>query len=483
MNIASTFPTLFPNIQRYTPLLQSYSQPTSTNSSERDLKAQQPPTHQHAASTTITMFTRNEIERAFLLHRPDLIKTMSLPIQRLPAFQSIGPKLSSLVRFELSGITWQFNLGPAIEFLQQHAQLFGTIRELRMAGPNDVRVMQKPKIHQIVKAIKHPKLFDLSRYKEASRDLNSYEIQNVGTLEKLLFDLDFVPVPQSSLPSQPSAISVLNPIQSSVVTAATQSQIQDEISPGQSDNTLGLIQQCTNLSTLHIGVQSPTGFSWAVDRYKNDPRSVQQFKVLHLSSNRTAIVKQAIEDCVYAFQDSLEDLKGVSLKLSAMTTSLSNMDTTFGWSWPLNRLSVLSLKGELAVWFDFESLRYCPKLTELHLNLLPYSPPKIDHLEKVSLASQLTVLSLLGRWILTDRIIDNLAKGLQRLKTLTMDGCECNTATQLYLTPKGLTSGLDKMKQLQKLDVNLFGQIEAEMREYRVSRPELEIRIQSDATE
>ncbi|KAF9353185.1 hypothetical protein BGX26_009021 [Mortierella sp. AD094] len=422
------------------------------------------------------MFTRNEIERTFLLHRPDLIKTISLPIQRLAAFQSIGPLLSSLVRFELYGISWHFNLDPAIEFLQQHSQLFGTIRELKMAGPNDVKVMQKPKIHRIMKAIKNPKLIDLSRYKEATRDLNSYEIQNVSSLEQLLFDLEFVPLPQSSVHTQSNAISIpLDPTQSSVATAAPPPpEIQAGVSLVQGDDTLGLIQQCANLTTLQIGVQSPTGFAWAVDRYNNDPTSLQQFKVLRLSSNRTVAVKQVLEDCVYAFRDSLEDLKGISLKLSPVVPSLSKMETTFGWSWPLNRLSVLSLKGELAVWFDLESLRFCPRLAELHLNLLPYSPPTVEHLEKVAIASQLSVLSLMGRWILTDRALDKLGKSLQKLKRLTLEGCECNVAMRPGLTTRGLTNGLDKMKGLRRLEIDLVGRIEAAMREYRESRPGLD---------
>ncbi|KAF9164741.1 hypothetical protein BGX20_000838 [Mortierella sp. AD010] len=426
------------------------------------------------------MFTRNEIERKFLLHRPDLIKTISLPIQRLAAFQSIGPLLSSLVRFELYGISWHFNLGPAIEFLQQHSRLFGTIRELKMAGPNDVKVMQKPKIHQIMKAIRNPKLIDLSRYKEATRDLNSYEIQNLSSLEQLLFDLDFVPLPQSSVHTQSNVVS--DPTQSSMVTAAPQppTEIQAGAPLAQSDNTLSLIRQCPNLTTLQIGVQSPTGFAWAVDRYDNDPTSLQQFKVLRLSSNRAVTVKQALEDCVYAFRNSLEDLTGISLKLSPVVPSLSKMETTFGWSWPLNRLSVLSLKGELAVWFDLESLKFCPRLTELYLNLLPYSPSTVEHLEKIAIASQLSVLSLMGRWILTDKALGMFGESLQKLKSLTLENCECNVAMRPTLTAYGLTNGLDKMKELKRLEVDLDRQVEAAMREYRESRPGLDICIRSD---
>ncbi|KAF9110826.1 hypothetical protein BGX27_005839 [Mortierella sp. AM989] len=465
MNLSSTFPILFPNIQRYSP-------PKSQDLRQLHQVQQQP-----FVNTTISTFTRNEIERAFLLHRPDLIKTISLPIQRLAAFQSIGSKLSSLVRFELYGISWHFNLDPAIEFVQQHSKLFGTIRELKMAGPNDVKVMQKPKIHGIMKAIKYPKLIDLSRYKEAARDLNSFEIQNVQSLEQLLFDLEFIPKPQSSMPN---TIAITPTQTSKTLTAASQSQIQDGTLPVQDDHTLGLIRQCTNLTTLHIGVQSPTGFAWAVDHYNSDPSSLQRFKILHLSSDQTAAVKQVLEDCVYAFRDSLEDLKGVSLKLSPMTPSPSKMEATFGWSRPLNRLSVLSLKGELAVWFDLESLRFCPKLSELHLNLLPYSPPQIEYLEKIAIATQLTVLSLTGRWILTDRVMVKLGEGLQKLKRLDMGGCEYNTAAHPSLTPQGLTSGLDKMKELRRIEADLGLQIETVFRTYRASRPGLEIFLRSD---
>ncbi|KAI8597487.1 hypothetical protein EDD21DRAFT_385337 [Dissophora ornata] len=463
MNLSSTFPIVFPNIQRYLP---SHSLASSVSPSLQ------------LGNTTITMFTRNEIERAFLLHRPALVKTISLPIQRLAAFQSIWPKLSSLVRFELYGVSWHFNLDPAIEFLQQHSRLFGTIRELKMAGPNDVRLLQKPSLHRIMKAIKCPKVIDLSRYKEATKDLNSFEIQNVSGLEQLLFDLEFVPLPQS--PSSPvfePPESILSNTTTGILTAATSSQIKDGAQRGhrQEDHTLDLIRQCTNLTTLQIGVQTPNAFSWAVDRYDADPSSLQQLKALHLSSNRTVTVQKVLEDCVYAFRDTLEDLKGVALKLSAVAPSLSESDASFGWSWPLNRLSVLSLKGELAVWFDFESLKYCPKLSELYLTLHPYSPPEFDHLDKVSLATQLTTLSFVGRWILSDGLMSKLGGSLQRLKDLKVDGCDVDA-----LTRYGLINALDRMKALKRVNVDLGQRIEAAMREYRTLRTGLEIFPQPD---
>ncbi|KAG0289369.1 hypothetical protein BGZ96_007066 [Linnemannia gamsii] len=411
------------------------------------------------------MFTRNEIERTLLLHHPGRIKTISLPIQRLAAFESVGPYLSSLVRFELFGVSWHFNLDPAIAFLQQHSQLFGTIRELKLAGPNDVRLLQKPSLHSIMKVIKNPKVIDLSRYKEATKDLNSYEFQNRDYLEQLLFDLDFVPLP---LPS-PSPPSPLNP------TLATTSFLREPHHVQDLDHSVDLIRTCPRLTTLQIGIQSPTAFKWAVARYDSDPSTMQQLATLHLSSNKTSTVKIALEDCVYAFRDTLEDLKGIALRLSPVDPALSKNPPYFGWTWPLHRLTILSLRGELAGWFDMNSLKLCPKLTEFHLTLYPYSPVKVNYLENIVLAPDLRVLSLVGRWILTDHLLSILGDGLPQLKTLTVDGCENEE-----LTSEGLFGGLDKMKALKTVEVELGQRVEGLMREYRVAQPGLCIRMRSD---
>ncbi|KAG0365687.1 hypothetical protein BGZ54_006305 [Gamsiella multidivaricata] len=416
------------------------------------------------------MFTRNEIERKLLLHRPECIRTISLPIQRLVAFQSIGSKLSGLVRFELYGISWHFNLDPAIEFLQEHSRLFGTIRELKMAGPNDVRVMQKPTLHKIIKLIKHPKVIDLSRYKEATRDLNTFEFQDISSLEQLLFDLDFVPAPQSPAPAHQNTDATQTQTLSFVGTTAAPPRISDAGLVTQNDRALDLIRRCANLRTLHIGVQNSTAFSWAVDRYNADPSSLQSIKVLHLSSHRPTTAKQLVQDCAYAFRDSLEDLKGVALKLSAVVPSPS--ETWFGWSWTLGRLTTLSLKGELAVWFDMESLAYCPKLTELNLTLHPYSPPRVDHLEKVVMAPHLKVLSLVGRWILTDRVMDKLGGGLEQLQRLVVDKCDSDA-----LTVDGFIRGLDKMRALRVVEIELGERTEEVIRECRATQTGLGIHV------
>ncbi|KAG0250460.1 hypothetical protein BG011_008332 [Mortierella polycephala] len=224
----------------------------------------------------------------------------------------------------------------------------------------------------------------------------------------------------------------------------------------QLSRNLNLIQQCPNLSTFQMGVQFPTAFSWARDTFLHTPLSLQRFKVLHLSAGRAATIKQVLEDCIFAFRHSLEDLKGVALNLSIIVqpnipqASLS----TFGWSWPLNRLSVLYLKGELAV---------C---------LQPYSPPKEDHLEKLVLVQGLKVLKLIGRWTLSDKTMVMLGGGLSELKQLTIDGCQVDALTAMELK-RGLNS-------LKRLEIKLGPDVDAAMRDYQRTRPELDIYMRSD---
>ncbi|KAG0353600.1 hypothetical protein BG005_007136 [Podila minutissima] len=452
MNLSSTFPIIFPNIQQYSP-------PSSSQSL--------------LLNTTITMFTRNEIEKRFLLHQPDQIKTVSLPIQRFAAFKPIVAQLCGLVRFELLGVSWHFDLTPAIDFVHQHSDMYGTIRELKMTGPHDVRALQKPTLIEMVKAIRHPRELDLSRYKEATKDLNSYEFQNIAGVETLLFNLDYIP-PVSASPStlQPnfpppgpafaSVVNSLNPHHRGLglLDSSTDRTLDEQ------DNSLRVVQACTGLRHLQIGVNSATAFSWALDKFNTDPDSVMPLQVLHISSNTTAIIKRALEDCLRAFQYTLRDLKGISLKLSAAPL----LNPSFGWDWPLNHLTTLSLKGELAVWFDMRSLEFCPKLQELNLTLHPFSPPDPDHLSKVVLAPHLKTLSLVGRWSMTDSVIAHFGAGLLRLEKLVLDRCQCDD-----LSVDGLLQGLDQMTQLKTLQVALEECFESALKKYGLSRPELKI--------
>ncbi|KAF9436046.1 hypothetical protein BGZ76_004957 [Entomortierella beljakovae] len=441
---------------------------------------------------TITKFTRNEIEKTLLVHCPDLVKTISLPIQKLPDFQSMGPMLSTLACLELYGITWHYNLEHAVEFVRQHSQLFGTIQTVKLSGPNDTKILKKPRIHNLLKYIKHPKTINLSRFKEAARDLNTFEFQNLQGLEQLIFDLDYVPQPfiqsqLSPIPLAAAATAGTNSISSqssgAMTTTAMQPQIQNDVLLNQDNYTLDMIQKCTNLTTLHIGVREPTGFAWARDLYKNDPDSLPKLKTLHVSSNRTMDAKQILEDCVYAFQDTIQDFKGVSLKLSPL---VPDIDTKFGLTQPLNQLTILSLKGELAAWFDLESLGYCPKLRELHLNLLPYSPPDLDHLSKISNtnATQLKVLSLFGRWTLSDNIMDLLGDSLQNLERLDLVGCECSLKASYNqhkrLTEQGLERNLKKLKNLARLEVDLPDRLEEMLKRYSAEHPRPLIRVLSE---
>ncbi|KAK3818740.1 MAG: hypothetical protein J3Q66DRAFT_338371 [Benniella sp.] len=482
MNLLSIFPVLFPNIQRYSPppstLSNTMSKPNlqSTGQQQRHQKPE--------PRASPAMFTRNEIERTFLLHRPETIRTVSLPIQRLTAFPSIELHLAGLVRFELLGISWKFDLGPAIEFVRQHTRLYGTIRELKMAGPNDVRVMQKPKLHEIIQAIKHPRVLDLSRYREAVVDLNSFKIQNVDRLEELYFDTEYT---KRLAPGPPAFPATENSATTPVVVAAAASaptplpiQHEEGARPKEEgekkmegEGEFALIQECLGLTTLQTVVQTSTAFSWAVKSYDCGPASTHlRPKVLFLSASRVSTAQQAVEDCVYAFRDSLEDLKGVSLGLSPVTTSDSVRPPSFGWSWPLTRLSVLSLQGELATRFDMESLRFCPRLIEFRLRLHPHPPTRADFLEKISLAPELKVFSLNGLWIVTDSVMEHLGDGLPKLQSLTMTGCECSA-----LTSSGLKQGLNKMKALKRATLDLGEKWEAVIdEEYRVERPGLEIR-------
>ncbi|KAG0346274.1 hypothetical protein BG004_002027 [Podila humilis] len=431
MNLASTFPIVFPDIQKHRDRLPQHVQ------------------QQMLANSTITIYTRNEIEKSFLLHQPHhRVKTVSMPIQRFPAFQSTLDRLCGLVRLELMGISWAFDLNSLIEFLRNHSNLYGTIRELKMVGPNDVRAVKKTPLHGVVRSVPHLRELDLSRYKEATKDLNDYEFQNIANVEKLLFNLEYIPpVTDSSLVKD-----------------------RQEWSSGEKslcdcgDDSLHGIQNCTGLKHLEIGINSSTAFRWALDRFNANSEKLPPLQTLHLSANSTSILKSVMEDCLRAFQHTLTDLKGVSMKLSAVPWT----NAYFGWDWPLSNLTTLCLRGELAVWFDMKSLASCPRLQDLSLTLHPFSPPSVDHLSDIVLAPQLRSLSLTGRWFMSDDMITRLSGGLKNLHRFVLDRCQCDN-----LTIEGLLQGLDRMEHLTAFAVSLHDEYEDALVQYAASRPEL----------
>lgn len=465
MNLSSTFRILFPNIQRHSPRVVLSNSPPGSDQEDGSTK---PSAAGGGGGTTVTTFTRSEIERTFLLHRPDLIQTISLPIQRLRTFLAIGSKLSRLSRFELYGVTWYFDLDETIRFLARHAKEHGTIQELKMAGPHDVRQLQKPSLVLLLQTLKKPRVIDLSRYKEATKDLNNFKVEDLSRLETLLFDLDFVPpLPdQSPAPSPPSS-----PPPHPQELGPWARPIKEEEEDDRDDSSLAMVRRCTSLTHLQIGIQSADAFAWAVSwssESQRRRRPLMPLKTLNLSSNKTPILKTALEDALLAFQHTLESVKAVAIKLYAVMEP-SAMPPSFGWSWLLPRLKSLSMRGEIAAWFEFESLRYCPLLTELNMTLHPYTPPKLDHLNGLVLAPNLTSLALAGRWVLSDGLMRLLSRGLPKLTRLCLDGCQTNE-----LTTNGLCTGLGRMLVLDELEMALGHALEAAAKAALAqSRPEV----------
>ncbi|KAF9428466.1 hypothetical protein BGZ94_002299 [Podila epigama] len=443
MNISTTFSILFPNIQRYSTLV-SHAMASTKNP---------------AAKTTITTFTRNEIEKRFLLYRPALVRAVSIPIQRFAAFCTTLDHLSGLVRLELLGISWEFDLSMVISFIDQHYDRYNSLREFKLTGPNDARVIQKPALHDMVKAFRCPREIDLSRYKEASRDLNTFELQNVSGIRKLLFSLDYVPP--------------ITATTTSTVATTTAMSTRGQPDVPHEDCCLEAIKALTSLEHLQIGINSGNAFVWALERSRSaSDWSLPPLETLHISANSTAVAMQALADGLRAFQHTLRDVTAISLKLSpAAQTSSLLPNPSFGWYWPLKNLTTLHLKGELAVWFDMRSLEFCPRLQDLELTLYPFSPPDPEHVARVVIAPGLKRLCLVGRWNISDNVLARLGEGLPLLRRLVLHRCQCDG-----LTAGGLQTGLNRMLRLQVVEAALEEpNLELALHEYREKRPTLKI--------
>ncbi|KAF9986769.1 hypothetical protein BGZ75_001438 [Mortierella antarctica] len=168
---------------------------------------------------------RNTVERALLLHHPEGIVSLTIPITRIHLFLEAVPRLVRLKRIELHDIKLEFRAEDAIEFVKRHDQVtsghhsrqghrgsitrgYGptaqgamesgtpddihrhslvSLTEVSIGGPGDYGIIQKPDLYRILQAMSQPKLIDMTGWRGAVLDLAQVPVHS---LETLLMRLD-----------------------------------------------------------------------------------------------------------------------------------------------------------------------------------------------------------------------------------------------------------------------------------------------------
>ncbi|KAG0367107.1 hypothetical protein BGZ54_004390 [Gamsiella multidivaricata] len=164
----------------------------------------------------------------------------------------------------------------------------------------------------------------------------------------------------------------------------------------------------------------------------------------------------ALSDATDAFRDSLECLKAQSLAILMTTAPILNF-MPLTWSWPLPRLTILDLEGEVASAFDFAALRYCPALLTLRLSLPPYmySTSEDGHIlvemtarmSQICLATNLLDLELQGKWPVSDELLGMMARQMRRLTKIYIVSCS-------EYTTEGVQVLVRELKHLKSLAIS-----------------------------
>ncbi|KAF9197568.1 hypothetical protein BGZ49_001928 [Haplosporangium sp. Z 27] len=169
----------------------------------------------------------------------------------------------------------------------------------------------------------------------------------------------------------------------------------------------------------------------------------------------------ALLDVCDAFRGTLNTLAGMSWFLEPSVSHLS-------WNWEMPCLTRLDLEGTIAVNFDLESLRYCPFLQVLRLNIARKIPSNWNVLEKAKqltkVSSHLRHLNLGGWWGLPDSVLtQTLLPVLKRLHTLDIMWCSGPTRASILelmrllpsLTWLGVSATESEQDEIQSLKSTL----------------------------
>lgn len=271
----------------------------------------------------------------------------------------ISGKLSRLSRLELFDVHYDFDLEAVIDFLRTHDQVYGTIREIKVGGPDDLGRWTPPGLIRILQSLKRVKVLDMTDWREAIKYLDMIPTKHLETL--LLGNVRMTTLNSGGSSTEPGT-----------------EQPPDSESENQEDPQIRTLKSCRRLKELRMPVLIDGLFKWAVQDRKRRQRLAGQWvygpepvhiQVVHLSGSNTGPLVSTLVDVVDAFRDSLQTLQSTSWSDMAETLSCCQPLT---WNWCLPHLQVLDLQGEIACRFKVQALEHCPELRVLRLSL-PHS--------------------------------------------------------------------------------------------------------------
>jgi len=177
-SISDAFPSLFPSLVCY-----QMEQWTSSNDMHR---------------------IRACIERAFLMHHPERIQSLSIPVTRVGSILGAVGQLRRLRRVEFYDIKFDFDSKEAVELLKRHQHpgediaaddghgmmtpsskvLPSTteLTEIKIGGTGDCGVIGKTDLYRILQSMHRPVVIDLTGWRGAVMDITQIPVQFLRSL-------------------------------------------------------------------------------------------------------------------------------------------------------------------------------------------------------------------------------------------------------------------------------------------------------------
>ncbi|KAF9365770.1 hypothetical protein BGX34_008374 [Mortierella sp. NVP85] len=438
--------------------------------------------------------TLDDVSLELIKYCPENIRVIGQPLARTPMLVPLVDKFRNLVRLELSEFPTVYNIDPIIDFIRVHDQRYKKLKEIKIKGFEDQRYLEPSHkgLVEIVQVMKTAQVVDARHWREATLVLNRIPVECLKTLLLSMADMppnnisaaDYLrrcrlleelrmPVRDDRLFAwavaerraeldRHAAAGALSrsrslppPVTTSGVPGTSFHPNPGVATPVSSSSSL-LSPSSVSGSLSSLSLASPW-HNHHLDRPDMEepqvPRLVR-LKSLDLLGEDGCLVP-ALKHAVDAFRDSLEILRATSHATTMLTTSYSS-HLSLTWQWPMTRLSVLELDGEVASSFDFETLDCCPALTTLRLSLptYMYSSNEDDHtleemknkVSRICKAKRLRVLELGGKWPISDQLLKKMTEEMRQLTTVSIVEC-------VGYTVKGVHTLIGNLKNLERLTI------------------------------
>ncbi|KAF9163661.1 hypothetical protein DFQ26_002282 [Actinomortierella ambigua] len=356
-----------------------------------------------------------DVEYLLVQHAAEKIRTLFLDWLQMDRLVTMAPRFSSLVSLKLGHE--ELEVQGAIDFVERHQKLYGTIVELDIEAylPDMFEAKMDPAIGRLVNTCRYLRSLSLSGFESLTLDLSLVPTTYLRTLKIYCGHLGHYMMGDRI---------AMSDIQ--------QEQTEPPISVGQ------FLSRCRSLEHLMLRSVHKSVLDWAVQERRifeatqeggladsslakatmSDTSSVRSFS----SSTEQAalVVSQAAE----AFADTIE-----SIEIDSFSYQSNPTLTEVAWRKPLPRLQHLRLIGRSNLPFRFSSLNLCPNLRSLDLfryvGMCGCPETELLHLQSLK---QLTRLDLSIYDHLTDWTLDAILSRLDSLQYLRVSLAESTGA-------------------------------------------------------